>query len=119
MVYSLLAAQTSLVLADLRGRALRKLGVVRASLIDTEKDSYPRTRRWAEAIHRHDLRVQGLLWTSRQDDSGTALVLFGDRLDPATLHALAPTRALIERELYENVRELAEQIGVRIVSGRT
>jgi hypothetical protein len=35
---------------DLSSVPLRKLGVTRKQLIDTEKDQYPATRKWAEAI---------------------------------------------------------------------
>lgn len=47
-------------LADLGSVALRKLGVPRRQLIDTEKDQYPATRKWAEAMHRASADVQGL-----------------------------------------------------------
>jgi hypothetical protein len=44
------------------------------SFLDTEKDQYPVTRLWAEAIHGECPDVQGLCWTSRQDDSARAVV---------------------------------------------
>ena len=74
-----------LLLADLGSKALRKLGVERKRLIDTEKDQYPITRLWAEAIHGECPDVQGMCWTSRQDDSARAMVSFGDRVDPGLL----------------------------------
>lgn len=55
-------------LADLSSTALRKLGVERSQLIDAEKDRYPQTRIWAEAIHAQCPDVDGLCWVSRQDD---------------------------------------------------
>ena len=108
-----------LVLADLRSKALRKLGVARNQIIDTEKDQYPITRQWAEAIHTQCPQVQGLCWTSRQDDSAQALMLFGDRLKQGVLQAGAASRNLVgDAKAYDDVLLLAEQIGVDIVPGR-
>lgn len=119
-VHSQFDAGVDLVLVDLGSRALRKLGAQRSQLIDTEKDQYPLTRLWAEAIHAGFDEVQGLCWTSRQDDSAAAVVLFGDRIDPAILHQRAPTRSLTGDVLaYGELLLLAEQIGVDIVSGRS
>ena len=78
--HSVLAITATLTLADLRNVPLRKLGVERKQLIDTEKDTYGQTRKWAQAIHAQHAHIQGLCWTSRQDDSAMALMLFGDRI---------------------------------------
>lgn len=108
-----------LVLADLSSTALRKLGVERIQLIDTEKDHYPHTRAWAEAIHAHCPDVEGLCWVSRQDDRARAVVLFGDRASSADLkrHA-ASVRILSDPDVYADLIELADRIGVQIVSGK-
>ncbi|MER9444175.1 RES family NAD+ phosphorylase [Mesorhizobium sp. M0340] len=50
-VYSQVSPRHDLVLADLSVTALRKLGIKRNQIIDTEKALYPATRLWAEAIH--------------------------------------------------------------------
>jgi hypothetical protein len=119
-VHSPFEAATGLMLADLGSKALRKLGVQRKALIDTEKDQYPVTRLWAEAIHAQCPQVQGLCWTSRQDDSALAVVLFGDRIDGAALRQLAPSRSLVgDAAAYAELLALAELIGVDIVPGRS
>ena len=119
-VHSQFDAGADLVLADLGSRALRKLGAQRNQLIDTEKDQYPLTRQWAEAIHAGFAGVQGLCWVSRQDDSAHAVVLFGDRIDAATLRQRAPSRSLTnDAAAYAELLQLAEQIGVDIVPGRS
>ena len=108
-----------LVLADLRGKALRKLGISRRQLIDTEKDRYPTTRKWAQAIHARCPDVQGLCWTSRQDDSAQAAMLFGDRIAADVLSQTGPSRSLLKDEnAYDDVLNLAEKIGVNLVSGK-
>ena len=84
-LHSVLATTAALTLADLRNVPLRKLGVERKQLIDTEKDTYDQTRKWAAAIHSQHAHIQGLCWTSRQDDSAMAVMLFGDRVDAGTL----------------------------------
>ncbi|WP_434575633.1 RES domain-containing protein [Pseudomonas sp. Z3-6] len=68
------------------GRRHRAPGITRKQLIDTEKEHYPATRKWAEAIHRQCPDAQGLSWISRQDDSARAIVLFGDRIPEGALH---------------------------------
>jgi hypothetical protein len=118
--HSQFTAAQGLVLAELGSRALRKLGVERKQLIDTEKDQYPVTRRWAVAIHAGFPQVQGLCWISRQDDSARAVVLFGDRIADGVLKPGASTRSLVDDPAaYGELLVLAEQIGVDIVPGRS
>ena len=115
-VYSLISSNVDLKVVDLSAIALRKLGIERKDLIDTEKDRYPDTRLWAQAIHQQYPGVQGLCWVSRQDDKSRALVLFGDRIDSTSLLHDGDSFSLLDGEvLYGVVLKLAEQIGVDIV----
>jgi hypothetical protein len=116
-LHSLLTPRMSLTLADLRNVPLRKLGVERKQLIDTEKDSYPRTRPWAEAIHARHPHVQGLCWTSRQDDRAMAVMLFGDRIGAGVLALEGASRSLLDEPAYMQLLGLADAIGVRVVDG--
>lgn len=117
-VHSQVKPDADLILADFRNKALRKLGVARSQLIDTEKDQYPITRQWAEAIHKQCPDVQGICWTSRQDDSAQALMVFGDRLKKGDLQPAGASRNLVsDSKAYGEVLALAEQIGVEIVPG--
>lgn len=116
--HSILQLQHPLLLADLRSVALRKLGISRAQLIDSEKAHYPHTRAWAMAIHQQCPQVQGLLWVSRQDDSALAYMLFGDRISVDTLHEQAASRSLLDDlPTRESVLALAERLGVCLVPG--
>ncbi|ROL75667.1 RES family NAD+ phosphorylase [Pseudomonas vranovensis] len=118
-LHSVLLSAQDLLLVDLGSKALRKLGVPRNQLIDTEKDQYPQTRLWAEAIYRQNTEVQGLCWTSRQDDSARALMLFGDRLAARALKPQGESRRVLEDSAaYGELLHLAEQIGVLLVAGR-
>lgn len=105
-------------MVDLASVPLRKLGVTRKQLIDTEKDQYPATRKWAEAIHRQFPQAQGLTWISRQDDSARAFVLFGGRIHPVAIQPQGDSRSLLDDgNTYDAVLDLAERIGLDIVGG--
>jgi hypothetical protein len=118
-VHSVLAPTSALTLADLRNVPLRKLGVERKQLIDTEKDTYGQTRKWAAAIHAQHGHIQGLCWTSRQDDSAMAVMLFGDRIPAGVLTLQGASRSLVDdAEAITELLALADMIGVRVVAGR-
>lgn len=118
-VHSSVRVAAPLKLADLGSVALRKLGVQRKQLIDTEKDQYPATRRWAQAIHAQHPDVQGLSWISRQDDEARAVMLFGDRVPADTLKQVGASMGLVaDEKTYGQLLDLADRIGVMIVMGR-
>lgn len=117
-VHSTVRLEQELQLADLASVPLRKLGVTRKQLIDTEKEQYPATRQWAAAIRLQCREAQGLSWISRQDDSARAVVLFGDRIADAALRPEGDSRGLgDDADAYDAVLNLAERIGVSIVQG--
>lgn len=119
-VHSTVQVAAPLQLVDLTSVPLRKLGITRKQLIDTEKDQYPGTRQWAEAIHKQCPLAQGLSWVSRQDDSARAVVLFGDRITNGTLLVQGTSSSLIEdSSTYDAVLDLAERIGVTIIQGKS
>jgi hypothetical protein len=116
--HSTVRVEQELQLVDLASVPLRKLGVTRKQLIDTEKDQYPATRKWAEAIHRQCPQAQGLSWVSRQDDLARAVVLFGDRVAAGALRLEGGSRSLLDdADAYDAVLDLADRIGVSIVPG--
>lgn len=116
--HSVIEVGQPLQLVDLASVPLRKLGVTRKQLIDTEKDQYPATRKWAEAIHGQCPQAQGLSWVSRQDDSARAVMIFGDRIPDGALRPQGASRSLLDDGgTYDAVLDLAERIGVSVVSG--
>ena len=117
-MHSVLQIAQPLALVDLASVPLRKLGVTRRQLIDTEKDRYPATRQWAQAIHRQCPQAQGLCWISRQDDTARAVVLFGDRIPAEALRQGGGSRSLLDDgEACDAVLDLADRIGVHVVPG--
>lgn len=116
-VHSVIQTVEPLKLVDLGTLALRKLGIPRNQLIDTENTEYEITQRWAERFHAQDSSVQGIRWTSRQDDSSSAVVLFGDRIAGTGLTEVAKPRPLTGTA-YPDVLNLAKSIGVAIVNAK-
>jgi hypothetical protein len=112
--YSNVLPATDLVLADLSSTALRNLGIKRRELIESEKDVYPQTRDWAEAIHAQCPDVQGLCWISKQDDTARAIVLFEDRMPSLLTSAAASLDLVTDIATYANLVTLARTIGVKI-----
>lgn len=118
-VHSTLEVLEDLELVDLASVALRKLGITRKELIDTEKNQYPTTRQWAEKIYQQCPTAQGLIWISRQDDSARAMMFFGDRITPKYLSQSGESLSLInDAETYDDVLELADKLDVLIVLGK-
>ena len=94
-VRSTIRSPRDLRLIDLSAIPLRKLGVSRSSLIDTDASEYPLTRQWALAFHEQNPEVEGLIWTSRQADPERAIVLFADRLGTLLFEKVDPPESLI------------------------
>lgn len=103
-------------LVDLGTIALRRLGVDRTHLIDTTKWHYAETRKWAECFYTQYGDVQGLRWTSRQDDSAQAVMLFGTRANSKDLVVGGPSTPLLAGDLASAaVIDLAVRLGVTLV----
>ena len=60
----------------------RDLGAIGQSdwLVSCSGPDYPYTREWAHWLRRVAPWAHGLIWDSKRDRGGLALVLFGDRL---------------------------------------
>lgn len=118
-VYSQITPKRDLKLVDLSATALKRLGIHRSQLIDTEKHEYPNTRIWAEAIHAASASAEGLCWVSRQDDRALAIVIFGDRVAAADLSpGRTPQNLLSVDAVYADLVNLADTIGVNFVDGK-
>ena len=67
-------------LADFTALGLRNLGLKKSRIIETDKTQYPYGRGVAQWLYTTRPDLQGIVWSSRQDDRGQAAVLFGSRL---------------------------------------
>lgn len=73
--------------ARLHGAGLTRLGLLRQHVIDCDEAEYPYTARWAQALWGARSRPHGIAWTSRQNDSGRAYVLWAGRVKPGAITA--------------------------------
>jgi hypothetical protein len=112
-VCSTLLCEKDFQLLDLSKVALRGIGIQPRQLIDTTKAHYPVTRQWAEQVYAAFPRLQGFLWSSRQDDRALAVVLFGSRVRTSDLVDAKLSRPLIRKGIPEDfVLELATDLRV-------
>jgi len=116
LVLSALLTRDELLLVDLSGHGLRRLGLSRAQLLETDASDYLRTAQWAQALHRCNGAIQGLMWISRQFDRSTAMVFFGDRIDPAALQVELEALPLDRGAGYREVQRIATEARIAIIS---
>jgi hypothetical protein len=112
-VCSTLLFQKDFQLLDLSKVALRGIRIQPRQLIDTTKEHYPVTRAWAEQVYAAYHRLQGFLWSSRQDDRALAVVLFGSRVQASDILDGKLSRPLIKNGVPEDfVLQLATDLKV-------
>jgi hypothetical protein len=115
-VHSVLRLEAKLTLCDLSSIGLRKLGLRRSQLIDTERETYTDTRAWAQVIYTANPRIQGLRWVSRQDDRAYAAIFFGDRIPVNSLRQVGRSRGLLtDISAYLDLLRLATRVGVELI----
>jgi hypothetical protein len=108
-----IVASRELALARLNGSGLTKLGISRKQLIEIPAPDYPYTAGWAQAIYDCPTRFDGLLWTSHQNDSGSAVILWQGRVDPASeLEEDGQPLALDNEPGLDLVREACLRAGI-------
>lgn len=101
---------------DLTSNGLSRLGVGRTELVESSARAYPATAAWARALHDSEEEPEGLLWVSRQQDTSTAVVLFGDRVARDDLE-VAPESwpmPLLVHEGYDAVALIAAAAGITV-----
>jgi len=115
--HSSLRLRVDLTLVDLSSICLHRLGISRSGLIDTDASCYDESRDWALALHEQFPAAQGLKWTSRQDDTAMALVLFGDRVDTSAFQLTGGPVSLLQPDgsACSQVLNLAIRLGVYLV----
>lgn len=89
-------------LLPLYGRHLMKLG---ATATVTHGDDYGLSQRWSKAVHAHAQELDGIMYTSRHDDTTFSIALFdraAHKLAEGDSHPLSPTdlRTLLLLDRY-------------------
>jgi hypothetical protein len=117
MVRSSLRLPGNLRLIDLSSIALRKLGITRSKLIDTDGSQYEHSRNWALTLYEQNEDAQGLIWAPRQDDQARALVLFESRFRTAPFVIKLDSEPLVlsDHSPCFEVILLARRLGVDLV----
>jgi hypothetical protein len=112
LAWSRLIPLRPLTLIVLTPMTLRRLGIKRSQLLDSDASQYPITRLWALALWQQNPTAQGLCWSSRQHGD-EALMLFGDRVAQRQFDVEVASRPLIQcDELLGRVETLADEMGV-------
>jgi hypothetical protein len=76
---------------------------------------YAVTAKWAQAMYDADSTAAGIQWMSRQNNSGTALILWEDRIDPSLATVIQDSRPLDSGQGLEDVYAAAERGNVTII----
>jgi hypothetical protein len=84
-----IVAKRPLRLVRLHGLGLTRLELKRHDLIDCGSNHYDFTAEWSQALYDCPQEPDGLIWASRQNDGSKAMILFGGRIHPTELEALA------------------------------
>jgi hypothetical protein len=112
MAVSWIITKVALKVARLNEPDLNKLGTTRSELIDTPASQYAITARCAEAFHRADPELAGLVWTSRRCDPAQAFVFFGDRLPPGALEVQERVELAKDGARFAQVAEFGRRAGI-------
>jgi hypothetical protein len=115
-VYSQIVLTRNLNLIDFSAIPLRKLGISRKDLIESDSSQYADTREWALAVHDQHPNAEGLTWTSRQADPARALVLFEDHLAGPAFNPVGSSTPLLQNDgsAILEVLLLAQRLGVNL-----
>jgi hypothetical protein len=109
-----LRTTTPLRLADFTSLGLRRLGLQRADVIDSSKSGYAVTRQLAEWLYRSRPDLQGIWWTSRQDDRAQALLLFATRVPPSPLAPIVVDERFDEGAHLATLTGLLDRLGASL-----
>ena len=103
-----------LLVADFSALGLRRLGLKKSDVIDSEKCKYPLSRDLATQVHALMPNVQGIQWASRQDDRGSAMVIFGQRLKRGGLRVWHGNEPVFEGVIFDELLDLLERLDAEI-----
>ena len=106
-----------LVLVDLTGFSLKKIGLTRAELLDPDETYYHETALWARALYLAAPKAHGLYWVSRKFDTARSVVLFEDRLPKNAIRDLRLTEDLSRGRGLRRVKKAATLADITVAKG--
>lgn len=104
-----------LLVADFSALGLKRMGLKRSSVIDSDKTHYAATRDLAQRVYALRPDVQGIRWASRQDDGAASVMLFGSRIIPGTLAVRERDLQLTQGEVLDALVALLERLDAGLV----
>lgn len=107
-----LSLRSDLRVVRLHGPGLVRLGLLRRHVIDCEESDYGYPAAWAQVLWGCRRRPAGLSWTSRQNDSARAYMLWRNRLKDDCLEPVGPEIALDREPGLDLVRVACVAAGV-------
>lgn len=110
-----LKPSTAMHLVDLTTVGLRRLGLARADVIDSDPVGYPITRQLCAWLYQNKPDAQGLCWISRQNDEGRAVLLFEPRLGSVKLAVDTEDESFTDGPHLGALLTLAERMGAGVI----
>ena len=102
-------------LVDLTTVGLRRLGLARSDVVDSDQVNYPVTRQLSAWLYENKPEAQGICWISRQNDEGRAMVLFEPRLGSVTLAVDTEDQIFTDGPHLDALLNLAERMGASVI----
>lgn len=109
-----LKPSADLLIADLSTIGMRRLGLGRQDVIDCDQAGYPITQKLAAWLYENHPDIQGIGWTSRQNDKGQAYILFEPRMRGISLDVAGSDEKFTEGSHKESLSLLADALGVSV-----
>jgi len=110
-----LKPSAALHLVDLTTVGLRRLGLARSDVIDSDQVDYPITRQLSAWLYENKPDAQGICWISRQNDEGRAMVLFEPRLRSVKLAVDTEDEIFTDGPHLDALLTLAERMGASVI----
>ena len=112
---SVIAPLRTLQLVGLFTPELRRLGIPPEEMFQAHDSVYPFCRDLAEMAWRDNPDADGIVWSSVRDSAAHAMLLFGDRLDPADFSVASVRLVETDPTLLDELSDTAARCGSFIV----
>jgi RES domain len=108
---SVIYPQRDLILVDLSGAGLTKIGADARLITGT----YSLSQVWSQALYNHADRIDGLYYRSRFDPSRFCVALYDDRVSPAELKEERITSDnLLDRSFEPELEQILDEYGYQL-----
>lgn len=110
-----LKPSAALHLVDLTTVGLRRLGLARCDVIDSDPVDFSVTRQLSAWLYENKPDAQGICGISRQNDEGRAVVLFEPRLGSVKLAVDTDNEVFTDGPHLDALLTLAERMGASVL----